>query len=99
MLIFVLNVFQMDDHVQSVGQDKQKDEGGDKAHKDSRRQESSTVTRRRKFTSSNVEGLNLKGGKTFSEWLNNQDCLHSAFITVSRYVINILINRAVFLTV
>lgn len=63
VLFFVLDVFQMDDHVQSVGQNEQQDEGGDEAHEDGWRQESSTVTCRRKFSSGDVEGLNLKRGK------------------------------------
>lgn len=62
VIIVVLDVFQMDDHVQGVGQDEQQDERGDEAHEDGRRQESSAVTCRRKFTSGNVEGLNLKKG-------------------------------------
>lgn len=81
VLIVVLDVFQMDDHVQGVGQNKQQDEGGDEAHEDGWRQESSAVTRWRKFTSSDVEGLNLKRGKRFlddsSGRLEYQVCLHS----------------------
>lgn len=59
----MLNVFQMDHHVQGVGQDEQQDEGGDEAHEDGRRQEGGAITCRRKFTSGDVEGLNLKSGQ------------------------------------
>lgn len=72
VLFVVLNVFQMDDHVQRVCQDEQQDEGGDEAHEDGRRQESSTVTCRRKFSSSDVEGLNLERGErflAFKDWV------------------------------
>lgn len=62
VLIVVLDVLQMDDHVQGVSQDEQQDEGGDEAHEDGWRQESSAVTCRRKFTGSDIEGLNLKKG-------------------------------------
>lgn len=60
-LVFVvmLDVFQVDDHVQGVGQDQQQDERSDEAHQDGRRQESGAVTRRRKLTGGDVKRLNL----------------------------------------
>lgn len=60
-LVFVVtfDVFQVDDHVKAVGQDQQQDEGGDEAHQDGWCQEGSTVTRSRKFTRADVEGLDL----------------------------------------
>lgn len=103
VLIIMLDVFQMDDHVQGVGQNEEQDERGDEAHEDGWRQESSAVTRRRKFTSSDVEGLNLKRGKRFldghSGWLQNHVCLLSALFTLCSYVINLPINSDVFLLV
>ena len=57
--VVTFNVFQMDNHVKSVSQDQQQDEGGDEAHQDGWCQEGSTVTRRRKPTGADVEGLNL----------------------------------------
>lgn len=45
--------------MKSVSQDQQQDEGGDEAHQDGWCQEGSTVTRRRKPTGADVEGLNL----------------------------------------
>lgn len=64
-LVFVvmLDVFQVDDHVQGVGQDQQQDEGSDEPHEDSRRQEGGAVACRRKFTGGDVEGLNLRSGQ------------------------------------
>ncbi len=40
-LVFVvmLDVFQVDDHVQSIGQDQQQDEGSDEAHQNRRCEE------------------------------------------------------------
>lgn len=84
MLIVMLNVFQMDDHVQGIGQDEQQDEGGDKAHEDGRRQESSTVTRRRKFTGSDVEGLNLKREKDIFG-MDNLGCGTIKFVCIQHY--------------
>lgn len=45
--------------MKAVGQDQQQDEGGDEAHQDGWCQEGSTVTRSRKFTRADVEGLDL----------------------------------------
>lgn len=71
VFVVVLDVFQVDDHVQGVGQDQQQDEGSDKAHEDGRRQEGGAVARRGKLPGGDVEGLNLRTGngdiwKTFS---------------------------------
>lgn len=59
VFVVVLDVFQMDDHVEGVGQDQQQDEGGDEAHQDGRSQEGGAVARRGKFTRGDVERLNL----------------------------------------
>lgn len=50
VVVFVLDVFEVDDHVQGVGQDQQQDEGGDEAHEDGGGQEGGAVTGRREFT-------------------------------------------------
>lgn len=59
VLTVTLDVFQVDQHVKAIGQDQQQDEGADEAHQDGWCQEGSTVTRRRKCTGADVEGLNL----------------------------------------
>lgn len=60
-LVFIVtfDVFQVDQHVKAIGQDQQQDEAGDEAHQDGWCQEGSAVTRRRKCTGADVEGLNL----------------------------------------
>lgn len=59
----MLDVLQVDDHVQGVGQDQQQDEGSDEAHEDRWRQEGGAVARSRKLTRGDVEGLNLRSGQ------------------------------------
>lgn len=59
VFVVMLDVFQVDDHVQGVGQDQQQDEGSDEAHQDGWRQEGGTVARGRKLTGGDVECLNL----------------------------------------
>lgn len=60
-LVFIVtfDVFQVNQHVEAIGQDQQQDERGDEAHQDGWCQEGSAVTRRRKCTGADVEGLNL----------------------------------------
>lgn len=65
MFIIMLYVFQVDDHVQGVGQDQQQDEGGDEAHQDGRCQEGGAVARRRKLPRGDIERLNLRRADTF----------------------------------
>lgn len=66
--IVTIDVFEVDDHVQGVGQDQEQDEGGDEAHQDRWRQEGGAVTRRRKLPRGDVECLNLRRGtQTFRE--------------------------------
>lgn len=60
VLLVMLNVFQVDEHVQGIGQHQQQDEGGDEAHQDGWRQEGGTVARRRKLSWGDAEGLNLR---------------------------------------
>lgn len=60
VLVVMLDVFQVDDHVQGVGQDKKEDEGGDEAHQDGRCHESSAVSGGGKLTRGNVERLDLR---------------------------------------
>lgn len=60
VFVVVLNVFEVDDHVQGVGQDQQQDEGSDEAHHDGRCQEGGAAARRRKLTRGDVERLDLR---------------------------------------
>lgn len=46
----MLDVFEMDDHVEGVGQDQQQDEGSDEAHQNGWGQEGGAAARGRKFT-------------------------------------------------
>lgn len=61
-LVFViaLDVFEVDDHVQGVGQDQQQDERSDEAHQDGWCQKGGATARRRKPTRGDVECLNLR---------------------------------------
>lgn len=58
----VLDVLQVDHHVQGVGQDQQQDEGSDEAHQNGRRHEGGADARGRKSTGGDVEGLDLTRG-------------------------------------
>lgn len=59
LVVVVLDVFQVDDHVQGVGQNQQQDQGGDEAHQDGRGQDCGAVARRRKPPFTDVECLDL----------------------------------------
>lgn len=64
--VVMLDAFQVDDHVQGVGQDQQQDEGSDEAHEDGRRQEGGAVARGGELPGGDVEGLDLgTGTETF----------------------------------
>lgn len=71
--LVVLDAFQVDDHVQGIGQDQQQDEGSDEAHEDGWRQEGGAVARGGEPPGGDVEGLDLgTGTETFerhSFWL------------------------------
>lgn len=60
VFIVMLDMFEVDDHVQGVGQDQQQDEGSDEAHQDGWCQEGGAAARWRKFTRGDIERLNLK---------------------------------------
>lgn len=60
LLVVMLDVFQVDHHVQGVGQNQQQDEGRDEAHQDGWGQDGGAVARRRKLTNGDVERLDLR---------------------------------------
>lgn len=47
LIVVMLDVFQVNDHVQGVGQNQQQDEGCDEAHQDGRGQDGAAVACRR----------------------------------------------------
>lgn len=67
VLVIMLDVFEVDDHVQGVGQDQQQDERSDEAHQNGWCQEGGAAARRRKFTGGDVKRLNLKKRSRFFE--------------------------------
>lgn len=62
VFVLVLDVFQVDDHVQGIGQHQQQDEGSDQPHQDGRRHEGGADGRRRESIGGDVECLNLWRG-------------------------------------
>lgn len=69
LLVVVLDVLQVDHHVQGVGQHQQQDEGCDEAHQDGRGQDGGAVARGREFTKAHVERLDLRRARDKHEAL------------------------------